>query len=419
MLKSKPAMFRALQWLCAVKLKRMFPAGTPAPVRERFDKEWQLMLDYGKIEDFYVFHALAEEAVRSGIPFNLRGSGNASLLAYLLNDSAVDPLPAYRYCRHCGHYEEIPDAVYGLDAEETDCPRCRRKMRASGFSLPLEAAWPEGKGIDLSEFSTKLCESTIFTILKSLYGRQVARIADKVFDEHDRLVFTLLWPRHYAIFPEGKTLADYPEITVKCERKKVVFASFEELDRMGIRTMMFAGWRGFPVGGTPAQSMRGMLPMPQLMERLRDKVSPQCLIAPSESLYWTGYLKTRWAVQGMQSAPPDSYFELTEGICRRHSSWVSPYEPADRPAFSSRETLFNLLCREGTGKDDALALTEFIRKGKASEPKYRTEWLSLLEQYPVLEKYRETAENCRYLWTQAAVLPAVTDAIACAGRKTI
>jgi hypothetical protein len=70
-------------------------------------------------------------------------------------------------------------------------------------------------------------------------------------------------------------------------------------------------------------------------------------------------------------------------------------------------------------KDDAAAVTRFIRKGRASEPKYRAEWLELLEQYPVLEKYRKDTENCRYLWTQAAVLPAVMDAIACAGRKTI
>ena len=328
-------------------------------------------------------------------------------------------MPAYRYCRHCGHYEEIPDAAYGLDAGETDCPRCRRKMRASGFSLPLEAAWPEGKGIDLSEYSTKFSQSAVYSVLKSLYGKRAALMAEQVLDEHDRPKLTLTWSKHFVIFPEGKTLADYPDITVKCERKKAVFAPLEELDRLGIRTMMFADWRGYAIGDNPARTLRGICPMPQLIERLRDKVSARSLIVPSEALYWNGGTKTRWAVQGMQSALPASYYELTETICRRHSSWISEYEQADGPAFSSRETLFNLLCREGLERSDAAAVTRFIRKGRASEPKYRAEWLELLTRYPMLEKYRRDAENCRYLWTQAAVLPAVMDAIACAGRKTI
>lgn len=418
MIKSESVILRALQWLCAAKMNRLFPAGIPAPVRERFEQEWKLLLQYGKAEEFYVFHALSEEAARSGIPFNLRGAGNASLLVYLLNDSAVDPMPAYRYCRHCGHYEEIPDTVYGLDAEETECPRCRRKMRASGFSLPLEVAWPEGKGINLSEYSTKLSQSAIFSVLKKLYGRRVALMAEEVLDERDKTKLTLTWSRHFVIFPEGKTLADYPDIMVKCEQKKTVFAPLEELDRLGIRTMMFAGWRGYAIGDNLAQTLRGIMPMP-LIERLRDKLSPQSLIVPSEALCWHGGQKTRWAVQGMQSAPPSSYYELTETICRRHSSWISPYEMADGPAFSSRETLFNLLRGEGLEKDDATAVTRFIYKGRASEPKYRTEWLDLLRRYPVLEKYRKDAENCRYLWPQAAVLPWVMDAIAYAGRKTI
>ena len=418
MIKSEAVMSRALQWLCAAKLNRLFPAGIPAPVWERYNEEWEL-LQYGKTEAFYVFHALGEEAAKWGIPFNLRGPGNASLLVYLLNDTAVDPMPAYRYCRHCGHYEEIPDAVYGLDAEETDCPRCRRKMRASGFSLPLEAAWPEGKGIDLTEFSTKLNQSAIFSVLKSLYGRRAALMAERVLDEHDRPKLTLTWSRHFVIFPEGKTLADYPDITVKCERKKAVFAPLEELDRLGIRTMIFTNWRGYPPSGTPAQTLRGLCPMPQLMERLRDKVSVQSLTAPSEALFWNDSVRTRWAVQGVQSAPPASYYELTETICRRHSSWVSPYEQADGPEFSSRETLFKLLCKEGLKRSDAATVTHFIRMGKASMEKRRAEWLDMLARYPVLEKFRRDAENCAYLWSEAAVLPAVMDAIACAGRKTI
>ena len=418
---SKPEhiMLRALRWLCFTKMKRLYPAGIPSPVLERFEREWKLLQEYGKAEDFYVFHALAEEAARFGNPFNLRGTGNASFLVYLLNDSAVDPMPDYRYCRHCGHYEEIPDVAYGLDAEETDCPRCRRKMRASGFSIPLEAAWPEGKGIYLSEFSTALDASAIYFVLRRFYGRRVARMAEQVLDEHDRPKLILTWPKRFVIFPEGKTLADYPDLTVRCERKKAVFGPLDELDRRGIRQLIFTGWRGYPVGGNPAQSLRGMLPMPQLIERLRNKVSPQSLTAASEALYWNDTQKTRWAVQDMQSAPPASYYELTETICRKQSSWVSPYAPEDKPAFSSRETLFNLLLREGLERNDAVAVTKFIRKGRASELKYREEWLETLERYPVLEKYRKDGENCRYLWPQAAVLPMVMDAIACAGRKTI
>ena len=47
MIKSETVMSRAVRWLCYGKMNRLYPAGIPAPVLERFGKEWKLLQEYG------------------------------------------------------------------------------------------------------------------------------------------------------------------------------------------------------------------------------------------------------------------------------------------------------------------------------------------------------------------------------------
>ena len=434
MMKSEAVMSRALRWLCYAKMRGLYPAGIPAPVLKRFEKEWKLLREYGKAESLYAFHALAEEAARSGIPFNLRGAGNASLMVFLLHDSAVNPLPAHYYCPACGHFEEIRHTYFGLDAPEPACPCCGKKMRSDGFSLPPEMAWREGKGADLSEFSTLFSAAEIFPVLKRLYGKRVKQLAEQVVDEPDCVRYLSGHPRRegtrfildefetvyrFVILPEGHSADDFPELTVKCGRKKAVYAPLEELEQRGIRHLTFVRWHGYPLGGHASMSLRGIKPMPDLIESLKDRITLSDLLEAREVLFWGGEYKNRLAWQKMQAAPPASYQELTEMLCLMHSSWTERTDKLKDTAFASREALFHLLCRAGLPEKDAASVTEFIQTGRASNPKHRTEWLRLLAEYPMLERIRKDAENCRYLWPQAAVLPTVMDAIACAGRKTI
>lgn len=429
MIPSKSIMLRRLRLEFMAARSRLFPAGSPEGFWERLEKEIQLMCDTGKTEEVYVFSELAKAAKRAGAPFDLRGRGNASLFAFLLTDSAVDPLPAHRYCPACGHDEAIPDVPFGLDAAEKVCPCCGKKMRSGGFSLPLEIAWPEGKGAGFTEFSTALSVSAIFTELQRLYGKRVARMSEQVADEPDGSVTYILGkPKQegtrfvldglsarFAIFPGGHSLSDYPELKVRCGNLTAVYAPLEELEERGIRHLSFVRWRGFPLGGNGRMTLRGIRPMPELIDSLKAKIALPDLLAPNEALQW----RNTAAWRKMQAAPPSSYYELTEILCLAHSGWMERPVSLKDTAFASRESLFRLLRRNGLSEQAASKVAEFIRMGGASDPKRREEWLSLLDQYPALEAVRKDAENCRYLWPQAALLPAVMDAIACAGRKTI
>lgn len=421
MIKSESAMLRGLQLAGIIKLKTLYPAGTPDAVHERLEREWQRMRECGQTEDFYVFQALAEAARRTGSPFNLRGPGNASLLVFLLHDSAVDPMPAYYYCKNCGYYEEIPDVLFGLDAEDRPCPRCGTVMTGQGFSLPEEFAWRDGKGVDLFEITARMPAASILSELKRHYGNRAAKLAEYAADGQGRPVCTLEdCVRRFVIFPEGKTVKDYPDLAVRCGREKAVCAPPEELDRLGTRRWTFVRWMNYPLGGHANMSLRGVMPMPELMEKLRGRVGIPDLLPHGEVLSWGGNAtRMRRAWQRMQEETPESFYELTEAVCYSHSTWRLPYPADDGPVFSSREGLYHLLVRNGIPGPDAFRIAEFVRKGRAANPARREEWQKYLDAFPIPETVRADAENCRYLWSQAVVLPAVTDAIASAGRRKI
>lgn len=409
----------ALYAFCERKLKTMYPAGIPEVAIERMKEEWQQMMKSGKGEDCYMFRAIAEEAQRLGHPLNLRGAGNASLLVFLLHDSALNPLPAHYYCEGCGHYEEISDVFFGLDAKDKPCPDCGGRMRGRGFDLPQALAWGQKGGLDLSEFSCSMNEKTIFCLLQRLYGSRATRLAERIQDEKGKDYFTLDGVlKRYLILPEGKRPADYPQWTVKCRgRKKALYAPSEELEAAGVRQLRQLPWRGYSLGKHSRETLRGVKPMTELIDALKGKVTLADLFEELEKGMGREYKSYR-AWQKLQANPPASWYELTERICLEYSSWIRPYGEK-QPAFSSREALYHLLVREGIEGHDAFRICDFIRMGKAADPKHGTEWKQTLSVFPVLESLRTDAENCLYLWSQAAVLPNLLDAIACAGRKTI
>ena len=410
----------ALRTACHNKLRRLYLAGIPEVVQARLEEEWQRMRESGKEEDCYAFRVIAAEAQHLGHPLNLRGAGNASLLAFLLHDSGVNPLPAHYYCESCGHYEEIPNVFFGLDAADRPCPDCGGTMRARGFSLPQAFAWDQKGGLDLSEISCSMDDKSLFPLLQRLYGSRVVRMAELLKDGKGKSYFTLSSPvKRYMILPAGQEPADYSPWVVNCrERKKAFYASLEELEAAGVRPLKCLPWRGYPAEGDGRKTLRGIKPMPELTEALKEKVALADLFEESEKGIGREY-KSHRAWQKLQASPPASWYELTERICREYSNWNRPYGEGEQPAFSSREALYQLLVREGIKEQEAFPICDFIRMGKAADPKQEAEWKQMVAAFPALESLRSDAENCRYLWSQSAVLPNLLDAIACAGRKTI
>ncbi|MBE6814197.1 MAG: hypothetical protein E7522_01980 [Ruminococcaceae bacterium] len=145
-----------------------------APIQEEIEKAtkeiWQLCCDrlgklYGVTElglewlapeiynvqvtetthNFLILKEIAELSREKGYPILVEGNLSSSLIAYLLGITNVNPLKAHYYCENeeCSKiYEEIKDNVFGIDAEDKLCPKCKRKMTKDGYSLKFIAWGP-------------------------------------------------------------------------------------------------------------------------------------------------------------------------------------------------------------------------------------------------------------------------------------
>jgi len=82
---------RRLHALAEAGARRRY-GGMPAPVRERLDRELNVIAKLRFCDYFLIVHDICEFAVRSGIPCVGRGSAGNSLVSYSLGISAVDPL---------------------------------------------------------------------------------------------------------------------------------------------------------------------------------------------------------------------------------------------------------------------------------------------------------------------------------------
>ena len=68
-----------------------------------------------------------------------RGSDGSSLVATLVNITAVNPLPAHYLCFKWRYFKYVDSSIYsGFGLEEINCPVCYSVMSGDGHNIPFE-----------------------------------------------------------------------------------------------------------------------------------------------------------------------------------------------------------------------------------------------------------------------------------------
>ena len=116
--------FAYVKKLCDARLAAYFPAGVPAFVNERYQQELQYIEECDGADALRLYYEFSIIAKDKNAVFGTRWQGYNLFVRFLLGNSPLDPLPAYRYCPHCGYAEQIGTVAYGIDAPEKNCPMC-------------------------------------------------------------------------------------------------------------------------------------------------------------------------------------------------------------------------------------------------------------------------------------------------------
>ena len=116
--------------------------GSPLPKHIQAQIEWELdaISDQDAYELYVVSQSIVERSGKLGYRVGTRGCISASLVAFLLGITQINPLPAHYVCPACKHSVFSVGEQYdiGFDLPDAICQECGAKMRKDGFNIPAE-----------------------------------------------------------------------------------------------------------------------------------------------------------------------------------------------------------------------------------------------------------------------------------------
>lgn len=128
---------------CERRLGEYYRAGVPQIISERLNREIKDHLettDEATLDQMLSFRERSKAAHNDGKLLWPAGAVTNTIFTFLLGRCQPNPLPSHYYCKECGFFE-LGELTFGLDLPERNCPRCGKRLRRDGFSLPEEFAW--------------------------------------------------------------------------------------------------------------------------------------------------------------------------------------------------------------------------------------------------------------------------------------
>ena len=119
--------------VCEEKLTALY--GEQPLIRKRLEQELMRLGENASM--FLLCHLLATHLKEKNTLYGLRGTLGSTLIAYLLDISDINPLPAHYRCPACRH-TEFAEADSGYDLPKKNCPCCGKTMVSDGHNIPFE-----------------------------------------------------------------------------------------------------------------------------------------------------------------------------------------------------------------------------------------------------------------------------------------
>lgn len=393
---------------CEKRLKELYPLGVPEEIEARYKTELGWLEKSEFMDDFEIFRLLSEEGKKTSQYMAFRGMASSSFIIYLLGNNRLNPLKAHYYCRKCGHLEVVNTHLFGIDLPKISCPICNEELVGDGFNLPLESVWgTDGKKHIDFDYN-----------ISSEFLPFAKRVIQKIYPENEVVSYGLMGAnqrsykiepeklevRHcgYVVLPQGRTLADYPEITSYLEDGEPCITGLcNVMEQYNLKRVML-----FPHGT-----------IEHLMQLQRKSGIYAYEIGINELRELTYYDLTNSKSMGAEDnrvftyEAPQNFHDMVKYSAMGHNSTFVVKNPSEdwyyevkekilnNPDFQkypcvTREDFFDYMVECGLERAEAYKFSEIIRKGRSSrEPEF--------DALPIPEELKNVAKMYAYVFPRA------------------
>ncbi len=120
------------------KLKRLYGENIPDWIMQRYEKELNSIIKHGFSSLYLIASQLVKKSLEDGYLVGSRGSVGSSFLAYLIDITEVNPLPAHYRCDNCKYTQLVEEVEDGVDLPDENCPNCGAKLIKDGHRINFE-----------------------------------------------------------------------------------------------------------------------------------------------------------------------------------------------------------------------------------------------------------------------------------------
>ena len=419
-------------------LESLYGKEPPEQFRQRLETELSLLEHNASM--FLLCHEIAKEIHSKGTLTGFRGPVGATLLAYLLDISDLNPLPVHYHCPAC-HYVEFTQGDSGFDLPHKTCPHCGKTMQGDGHNIPFETAMGhDGQQkifVDLNVPRRLQTDTMVF--VKNLVGEDRVIHAGTINTYSNRIAQT--WVQDYVqkhdpeFYPEEADQIAEQITNVKCGEGihpgglMLLPEGMEWEDVTPVRT-----WDDSRFGIPGATHMEYFPIMDQLdkvdvlghdiPERLKNLFSatgtkPEDVDYHDPAVYALFEKLDTCGLPEFADAFSKRLLELLKhiqfsdlvritGMAHGTRVWRENGEEyffaghPFRELIGDRDDIFLTLRRYGIDSKNAFAIMTAVRKGRFREPTPKNlEWVEMLRQAGVPRWYIQSMQKICYLFPKA------------------
>jgi len=378
------AMKREIMNIAGNKMKELYGDNPPIRIVNRFKTE-ELMLGGQEMLLWMGFLGkLQETFCRENACFDVRGAQmGASFIAWLLNGTSVNPLPAHYYCPVCKKAEFVPGEKCGIDLPDKKCS-CGNVYRKDGFGIDANNMYPFCKWneIHVSHNGTALVKKCLQEYFDG-YGevREIKIERDEiesVFSEEIRVTKFGLFSKDM-----NKNFTDeYARLLDELPVLTVIENGGEQLCSQDLRNVEFtakeiAAYFEYAVANGKFNGCDGDMNMKKVISDIKTPTFHDLLIL-------SGFLHSTGAWKGNADLLYDKGIALDELISCREDVYAYLYNK-----------LNGTCCDNPSGL--VVEIKEAVRKGKYAYKRMPAETESLLLECEVPKWYVDSMKKILYL----------------------